>query len=87
MGGIGVSSTRDHLILTRRGERLILVMAMKYAQRRSAENLAAQLGLSLQVVVDELKLLDRMNLVHRWSDGRWGLTSAGNIRRNHLTTA
>jgi hypothetical protein len=66
-------------------DRLVLVMAVKYAQRRSVFDLAKQLYAHPVAVELELKLLDRSYLTRRWTDRRWGLTSAGNLLRNRLT--
>lgn len=66
--------------------RIIFVMSIKYAQRRSVDNLANQVGLSSDVVLDKLLDLQRRKLVRRWTDGGWGLTQAGNMTRNDLTS-
>jgi Mn-dependent DtxR family transcriptional regulator len=60
-------------------------MAHKYAQRRSAEDLASQLHLDSNQVAEELQVLQRIGYVRRWSDGTWSLTSQGNAKRNQLT--
>jgi DNA-binding IclR family transcriptional regulator len=65
--------------------RVVLIMAHKYAQRRSADDLAAQLNLYSDELVDELQVLQRIGYVRRWSDGTWSLTSQGNAKRNQLT--
>jgi Mn-dependent DtxR family transcriptional regulator len=60
-------------------------MALKYAQRRSAEDLAGQLHLDGFQVLSELHELKRSGYVRCWSDGTWSLTSQGNAKRNQLT--
>jgi DNA-binding IclR family transcriptional regulator len=66
-------------------DRALAVMAHKYAQRREVEDIARQLGAGEQEVQDVLDQLQRKNFVRRWPDKTWGLTSAGNLRRNRLT--
>lgn len=60
-------------------------MAAKYAQRRNAEGIADEIKIDVRLVISELHCLERLGYVHCWSDGRWGLTSKGNMRRNELT--
>jgi Mn-dependent DtxR family transcriptional regulator len=60
-------------------------MAAKYAQRRNAEGIAHEIKVDARLVISELRCLERLGYVHCWSDGRWGLTSKGNMRRNELT--
>jgi hypothetical protein len=61
-------------------------MAAKYAQRRSVFDLADQMGAHPVAVELELKLLERGHFTHRWPDGQWGLTQAGNGARNRITS-
>jgi hypothetical protein len=66
-------------------DRIVLTMAAKYAQRRNAENIANEIKMDVRLVISELGGLERLGLVHCWSDGQWGLTSKGNVKRNELT--
>jgi predicted transcriptional regulator len=66
-------------------DRILLTMAAKYAQRRNAEGIANEIKTDPDGVIDKLHELERQGYVHCWSDGRWGLTSKGNKRRNELT--
>lgn len=68
-------------------DRLLMMMAVKYAQRRHASDLAHALGLQWAQVLPVLLELEQSGLVCRWSDGQWGLTPAGNVRRNELTAS
>jgi DNA-binding MarR family transcriptional regulator len=65
--------------------RVILMMALKYAQRRSAADLAGQIRIDARLVVSELRFLERAGYVRHWPDRTWSLTSLGNTRRNQLT--
>jgi DNA-binding transcriptional regulator LsrR (DeoR family) len=67
-------------------ERIVFVMSIKYAQRRSVESIANQVDLSRDFVLDRLLELQRRYIVRRWTDGGWGLTGTGNMARNRLTT-
>jgi DNA-binding transcriptional regulator LsrR (DeoR family) len=67
-------------------ERIVFVMSIKYAQRRSVESIANQIELSRDVVLDRLLELQSRKLVRRWTDGGWGLTGTDNMARNRLTT-
>lgn len=67
-------------------ERIVFVMSIKYAQRRSVESIANQVELSSDVVLGKLLDLQSRKLVRRWTDGGWGLTGTGNMARNRLTS-
>jgi hypothetical protein len=54
-------------------ERIVFVMSIKYAQRRSVESIANQIELSRDVVLDRLLELQSRKLVRRWTDGGWAL--------------
>jgi Mn-dependent DtxR family transcriptional regulator len=66
--------------------RVILIMAAKYAQRRSAADLALQMRIDERLVSDELCCLERLGYARCWPDGTWGLTQQGNAKRNQLTS-
>lgn len=66
-------------------ERIISVMSLKPAQRRSAADIAEQLGYSMLEIEAELDILKQLGYVKCWGDGTWGLTSLGNMRRNLLS--
>lgn len=65
---------------------MVFVMSMKYAQRRSIEDVAAQLGIDETTCRRTMIALRCAGLVRWWSSDEWGLTSAGNATRNHLTS-
>jgi Mn-dependent DtxR family transcriptional regulator len=69
------------------GGELIRLLAHKKAQRRTTRDLTQQLDAMFPLVLAELRDLEREGLVRRWADGAWGLTSAGNLRRNDLTAS
>lgn len=60
-------------------------MAIKYAQRLDTHTLAVVLEADPEELDDILVLMEQLGLVRRWHDGRWGLTSLGNLNRNRLT--
>jgi DNA-binding IclR family transcriptional regulator len=66
-------------------DRIVFVMSTKYAQRRSADDLAGQLKLMPSTAYSRLASLERRGLVRRWTDGTWNLTPIGNMRRHELT--
>jgi hypothetical protein len=66
-------------------DRVVLVMSIKYAQRRPLDDIAAQLGARERLTRAALLHLELRGYVRRWDDGQWGLTSSGNTRRNKLT--
>lgn len=72
--------------MARLDDRVVRVMSMKTAQRRTPEDVGAELGVATVDVIDALRSLEYRDLVHQHDDGSWSLTSAGNARRNDLTT-
>ena len=66
-------------------DQVVRIMAMKYAQRRTVEDLALELGAEPGKVQRALGKLKKQGLAGTWPDGAWGLTSEGNMKRNHLT--
>ena len=67
-------------------DQTIRVMAMKYAQRRTVSDIALEVGQDQRLILSELRMLERSGSVRRWTDGGWGLTSQGNMRRNELVS-
>lgn len=67
-------------------DRIVFVMSTKYAQRRSADDLAAQLEIKPVTAYRCLTSLEQRGFTRRWTDGTWSLTTAGNMHRHELTT-
>lgn len=67
-------------------DRIVFVMSTKYAQRRSADDLAAQLEIKPVTAYRCLISLEQHGHTRRWTDGTWSLTCAGNMHRHELTT-
>jgi hypothetical protein len=67
-------------------ENLLLAMSIKYAQRLDVHTLAVVTHSGHDDVEAALVVLEQVGLARRWGDGLWGLTSLGNLNRNHLTS-
>lgn len=70
----------------RNSERVVLAMSMKYAQRRDVADVADQLGIDQATCLRTMIALRGAGLVRWWPGDEWGLTSAGNATRNHLSS-
>lgn len=67
-------------------ERVVFVMSAKYAQRRSIDDIAGQLGIDNAICLRMMIALRGRGLVRYWPGGEWGLTTTGNAARNRLTS-